>query len=452
LLVQKWDRFSRNLTQALVTIDDFREKLNIEINSIEQFVDYSGTDYIMLLAMYLSTPEVENTKISERTRAGTRQALKEGRYVNRQPIGYIKGKDEKGKTLMQPDPKKAHLIEALFRDFSTGIYSQQDLLKIYDNRGLKLSKSTFSRLIDNVLYIGKVIVPAYKDEPSTTIPSLHSAIVSEDVFYKAQYVKYGKNKVPRIYDKKNPNFPLTGFLICAECGQILYGSQSNNGSTKVIRRTYYYYQCNSRHKCARYKNETIHRALDTIFQNINPSKGAVALYTAILIDEYKKLHASRLNDLQAINDEINKIDQLRQELAIKYTIGKIPEDIYDRAMNFQDKEKARLHAAKADTGDYQKDLDIFISFGLLLLTNLGTIYKSCSIEVKQKLLGSIFSDKLIFQKNEFRTSQFNHAITLLSKYNGEFKSLGKKKGGTFKSSSRSVPGVGIEPTHRSTRV
>lgn len=452
LIVQKWDRFLRNVTKALSAIEHFREKYNIQINCIEQFIDYTASDHIMLLAMYLSTPEVENTKISERTKAGTRQALKEGRYVNRQPIGYIKGKDLMGKTLMQPDPITSPLIQALFYDFSLDIYSQQELIKKYALKGLKLSKSTLSRALNNVLYIGKLVLPAYNDEPLKIIPALHTAIVSENIFYKVQNIKYGKKTKERSYDKKNPKFPLTGFLTCAECGKVLYGSQSNNGSTKKIKRTYYYYQCNSKHKCARYNNEIVHEALKPIFESIRPSKGIVALYTAILVDEYQNLNITRKSDLKRLDNEINKVNQLRQELSIKYAMGKIPEDIYDSTMKIQEKEKIKFEAAKANIGDFQKDLDIFISFGLSLLTNLSYTYELCNIDVKQKLLGSIFIDKLIFQKNQFRTPHFNEAILLLCKYNQSFEGIKIKKGDSFSKVSRSVPGAGIEPAHLSTRV
>jgi site-specific DNA recombinase len=107
LLVQKWDRFSRNVGKGLLMIETFKN-LGIEINCIENWIDYSSPDHIVMLSIYLSTPEAENSKISERTKAGTRQALKDGRYVNRQPVGYISGKDNLDKTLMKPDPLYAY--------------------------------------------------------------------------------------------------------------------------------------------------------------------------------------------------------------------------------------------------------------------------------------------------------------------------------------------------------
>jgi DNA invertase Pin-like site-specific DNA recombinase len=84
VLVQKWDRFSRNVGRALLVIEQFK-KLGVEVNCVENWIEYDAPDHIVLLSLFLSTPEAENSKISERSQAGTRQALKEGRYVKSHP-------------------------------------------------------------------------------------------------------------------------------------------------------------------------------------------------------------------------------------------------------------------------------------------------------------------------------------------------------------------------------
>ena len=79
----------------------------------------------MMQLMYLRMPEVDNKIRSQKVQIGMRQGLKEGRWNVMQPIGYVSGKDELGKTLMQLDPIKAPLIKDLFSMFSLGMYSQK---------------------------------------------------------------------------------------------------------------------------------------------------------------------------------------------------------------------------------------------------------------------------------------------------------------------------------------
>src|SRR5690606_26236365 len=87
ILFTKWDRFSRNAEQAHVIIRQM-SSIGIEVNSMEQPLDLSNPDNKVILAMYLILPEVENDKISSRTKDGMRSAIKEGCCVSRTPYGY----------------------------------------------------------------------------------------------------------------------------------------------------------------------------------------------------------------------------------------------------------------------------------------------------------------------------------------------------------------------------
>ena len=113
MLVVDWDRFSRNAYEALGVINDFK-KLDIEVNCIEKWINYNDPTQKIMQLMYLGMPEVDNKVRSQKVQMGMRQGLKEGRWNVKQPIGFIPGKDELGKPLMQPDPLKAPLIKDLF--------------------------------------------------------------------------------------------------------------------------------------------------------------------------------------------------------------------------------------------------------------------------------------------------------------------------------------------------
>ena len=448
LLVQKWDRFSRNVGLGLLMIETLR-KMGIEVNCVENWIDYEASDYIVMLSLYLSTPEAENSKIRERTIAGTREALKQGRYVNSIPFGYMSGRDESDRTLMKPDPIKAPLVTKLFEDFATGLYSQQDVLHKYKTKGLKLERSALSRMLENPLYMGMVKVPAYKDEPEILVEGLHIPLVTKEIFYRVQNIKNGRSNYGKKPRGRNENFPLTGFLVCPECGKIMYGSASNNGRQKKVTRTYNYYQCNSKQICKRYRVELVHQELDKIFSIIKPSDEVLRLFECILIDEYKNTKTDRLKDISNLDKKIEEINNNQLLLTEKYGLDKIKEEIYNKLIENYERELIELKAAKAELGDYQEDLDKFISFGLTMLTNLAVFYHNTGIDVKTKLIGSIFSEKLQFFENTFRTLPFTEAIALLCRYNKDFGDLDKKKRGTFRSSSRTVPSAGIEPAHLS---
>lgn len=346
ILVQKWDRFSRNVGKALLMIEAFK-RMGIEVNCVENWIDYDAPDHIVILSIYLSTPEAENSKIRERSIAGTRQALKEGRYVQSHPKGYISGKNGLGKPMIQPDPKVAPIINALFKDYATGLYLQNDLIKKYKQKGLSLSKSSLSRLLDNPLYMGMVRVPAYKNEPEILVEGKHIPIITKDLFYIVQNIKHGKYNLTKKQRGKNEIFPLTGLLRCAECGDTMCGSQTSNGKKKKITRKYNYYQCNSKHKCLRYKPEKIHKELDEMLSTIKPSEEVLDLFQQILIDEYQKVKKERVRDLLAIDNKIQEINKGKLLITEKFGLGKIKsDDVYEELMSNYENQLIELKAQK----------------------------------------------------------------------------------------------------------
>ena len=88
VLFTRWDRFSRNIEEAWRQLDYFT-KLGIEVNSAENPLDFSVPDNKYVKAFYLVSPEVENDKISKRTREGTHEAQVAGKFTNKAPKGYV---------------------------------------------------------------------------------------------------------------------------------------------------------------------------------------------------------------------------------------------------------------------------------------------------------------------------------------------------------------------------
>lgn len=451
ILVHKWDRFSRNTTESYSEIKKLR-KLGIEVNCIDSWIDYEIPESSFMLGMQLINSEVENRKISNRTKSGTRRALLEGHFTNRPPLGYMPGVDEVNKNLMKPHPENSILVEGLFLEYSTGLYTQQEILKKYKEKGLNINKSTLSRLLENILYMGKIYVKEYKDEPAQIVQGKHRALVSEEIFYKVQNVKNGLKIDKRNNKKNNSNFPLTGFLECSECGGRIYGSETNNGNSKRFKKYYYYYQCNSGSKCRRYVNNIIHNALIEELKKIKPSKGIEKLFEQMLVDEYKRVNKNRINELDRLQKEFDKKNESRKKIVFLLVDGSIGKEEFDIVNNSLKEELQNLEMRKIDLMDYKKDLNYYVSFGLSLIENLDKIYEKCEIELQRKLLGSIFSEKLVFENNSFRTLKYNEAIKLFTLYSNGLAGLGNKKGDSKIKVSHSVPGVGIEPTLLGTRV
>ncbi len=98
LLFTKWDRFSRNTSDAYQMISMLK-RLGVDPQAIEQPLNMDVPENKMMLAVYLTAPEIENDRRGLNTKAGIRQAKKEGRWTGKAPMGYINRIYENGKKI-----------------------------------------------------------------------------------------------------------------------------------------------------------------------------------------------------------------------------------------------------------------------------------------------------------------------------------------------------------------
>ncbi len=95
--------------------------------------------------------------------------------------------------------------------YLTGSYSQNKLISMDKFQKLSLSKSNLSRMLKNIVYAGKILVPALNDEPSQIVEGLHKGIISMDTFNKVQYHLNLKSRYTHKPKKINNKLFLRGF-------------------------------------------------------------------------------------------------------------------------------------------------------------------------------------------------------------------------------------------------
>jgi hypothetical protein len=80
-----------------------------------------------------------------------------------------------------------------------------------------------------------------------------------------------------------------------------------------------------------------------------------------------------------------------------------------------------------------------------MLKNIDVFYEKGNIETKQKIIGSIFPEKLIFENNKYRTARINEVVELICRKDEESQGPKKRKHFISEVLSCSVVPPGIEP-------
>jgi len=440
LLITSWDRFSRNMEDSYAMIRQLKG-LGIAVLAIEQPIDLSVPENKLILAMYLTMPEVDNDRRSIKIRGGMRAALKAGRWCRSAPFGYRNTRDEDNNPIIVHN-SDAKNIKWAFQQASKGI-SQKDLLDTLKERGTIISKTRFSILLRNPMYMGKIEVPAREKDPYQLIEGIHEAIVSENLFYRVQQMLNSKSaikKLPKTAISKA--LPLRGILKCSNCGVRMTGSHSR-GKMGV---RYAYYHCTA---CGeRYRTERVNEIITEILTEFRFSKTNVKLHQELV----KKLLNSDTQDGK------NKTLKLQKEIATQNErIKRLQDQLADGIVSSQDfiEMKTRYLELKRQAEDKLSSFQgntteksALLKQALNAASKLGKFYNKADSEAKTQLLSSIFPEMLEFDGNKCRTPKINEAILLC--LNAD-KGFGGNKSGKLHEKlevSRLVEPEGFEPSSK----
>jgi len=278
ILFLKWDRFSRNIHYAYQMIEMLKN-FNIQPMAIDQPIDFDVPEAIVILAIYLSIPQAENTRRGKNTSDGLRRAKKMGRFAGKAPLGYKNDTSDDGKKIILPKQSEADHIKRMFREFATGNYTISQVANVSKLNGFR-SRESFRRLLRKPIYCGLVVVPANKDEETQIIKGIHEPLISEELFQKVQEVLVSKRRQSGRKERTKPLFPLRGFLTCPMCARRLTGSVSKGRNKR-----YRYYHCYSSKCKARFKAEELEKSYEKHLGRMIVTPGVFELFKLILEDE-----------------------------------------------------------------------------------------------------------------------------------------------------------------------
>ena len=437
LLFLKWDRFSRNAGDAYGMINTLN-KLGVEPQAMEQPLDLSVPENKIMLAFYLAAPEVENDRRSLNVIAGMRRAWKDGRYCTMAPKGYRNIRTESGKPIIVPG-KDADLVKWLFEEVAKGTNNTKDVWRVAVKKGLKVGRSNIFYLLRNPIYMGKLLVPAYKDEEAMLVKGLHEPLISEGLYYEVQDALDGKKRKHPAVHTAREELPLRGFLLCNKCGKKLTGSSSRGKGG-----LYFYYHCTS--QCGeRHRAEIANEDFIDELKKITPNEENIILFETIVADYYNITGKSKKVSVKEIDESIEK-NRFRITNALrKMSDNEITPTEYRDIKNLYEPEIEKLLQKKISMGRVDNNLMDYITKATQIMRNLPEYYQTSTLNGKQRLICSIYPEKLTYENKTYRTQRINEVVTLMCNPDKAFSDIKKGQATDFGSLSEQVIWIGFEP-------
>ncbi len=440
MLFTKWDRFSRNAGESYQQIN-LLQKIGVTPDAIEQPLDLTVPEQLLMLAVYLSVPEVENKRRSLNTIAGMRRSAKEGRYVGATPRGYDSVRDSIDKPLLVPNKLSKYIREA-FELIATGKYSQREVRERLSEKRVNISRSQFSVILNNPIYMGYVRLKAYNDENEELIQGIHDPIISEDLFYRAQKTISGRRNKPLAYKTKSiEKYPLRGLIECSKCGRNLTASSAKgNGGM------YYYYHCSDGCKNI-ISTKSVHSELATILSDLSVNNEVKELYSLMLQEQLKTNSKEEKNFRKKVKRQLDDVQSKIQKTKNLFIEGHLEKDDYGQIMVRLKTQSAEL---KTQLSDRENDIDYnelgeYMNWGFGYVKNLHKYYEQADTEGKRLIVGLMFPEKFVFEQNRLQTNHVDETFQLLCNGSKGFKRIKKRDNSKKMNLSRLVTPAGFKP-------
>lgn len=435
ILFTRWDRFSRNLEEALRMIRKFRD-MGIQINSAANPLELDSPDSKLLLAVFLTIPEVENDKNSIRTTEGMRMAKKLGCWVGTAPYGYKNCRNAEGKSTLEIT-ENAHLVREAYMLVSKGTYSMNEVRLVMMKKGMRFHKQSFLDLLKNRAYTGKIVVPEWKKESAKTVKGLHPAIIDEELFERVQDVVLGRSRLNLVRDIDNENLVLRHFLLCPRCGRVLTGSGSRNRAKNL----YYYYHCQDGCK-ERFPAIHANELMIDYLNDFSFERDIQKTFIRMIRERLNPAHDVKVKRINEVEETISTLTSRSRTLQNKFLDGQIENNDYLEMKQRLESERVELEKQKSDLLTSDENLEKFLAKGLSIIQNVSNTYRTSQIGRKRRILRVLFPNRLIFEKSTYRTQQPNEVLSLIASFNKAFR---KNKSLNKEALSSWAPPAGLEP-------
>ena len=179
--------------------------------------------------------------------------------------------------------------------------------------------------------------------------------------------------------------------------------------------------------------------------SIKPNKEVLALYYEVLCDVKGEKDNQKKSEEEELKKGLAKVKKRLENLEDMYIDGEIIKDAFNNASKRYISEISAIEE-QIDfiTNPNRTKIEPKLRYFISLINSIDKYVKNEKVEVKCKLLSSIFPEKMTFDGNSYRTDYYNTVLDLICKQTNELKGVKNKNGKSFDNLSTLVPSSRIE--------
>lgn len=388
IIVKDLSRFGRNYIEVGQYIDYIFPAYGIRFIAINDNVDTAdrtSTAMDMMPIMNVFN-EWHAANTSKKIRAVLESSQRSGKYTNwNYPYGYRAGDDESRTAVI--DEEAAAVIRRIY-DLRLQGHSARTIARILTDEGIpnpatyytKLDGGKWNRpckpywnpetirwILSNPTYIGHTIQHkttrvSYKNHKVVQIPqsewiineNAHEPIISKEIWDKVQTTYEGKRGRS---DKSNVVHPLSGLVVCPNCGKKLKFKSAKDVHNCFVCRTYVDLgkkYCTSHHITEQLLEALVLDDIHSLLEEVEIDETKVK--ERFLRERSKHTEQSRYSDekqLKANKNRLVELDKLIQIAFEERVLGKMPESV---CISLCEKYQAEKESVQRIIGEIEKRL------------------------------------------------------------------------------------------------
>ena len=342
--------------------------------------------------------------LSENTKRGLRQKVRNGDYPTLAPVGYIN--DSRTKTVVV-DRKKAKVIKQAFEFYVKGGNRLEDVSNflakhnLFSKTGKKIHKSRATSILSNPFYTGLFRYGGELHEGK------YEPIISKKLFDQAQEMLKLRGKPDR--KPLNDPQPFCGLISCASCGMMITGEYKVKKQQNGNVHEYVYYHCTKKNKSMKceepcIRQEELNRQLSSLIQKVSLPKDWAIELNRLALQDHGKFAQSLTACVKEKQEKISSISTRLERLLNGYLDQDIEKEIYRAEKGKLLLQKKSLEEEIYNLSHKQNDwLEPFQNW-LEVAQNIDKIASDSDLFTKKVCAKEIFGSNLLLGEKQVRAS------------------------------------------------
>lgn len=389
LIVDTVDRLQRSFKETPI-LNDLIEKDFLELHFVKEgnvLSKEANSTQKLMWNMGVVMAQSYTDQLSDNVKRSIRHKINNGEWSGPAPLGYLNADDpDTGRKTIVPDPERAFLIKKLFQEFSTGVYSQAELIRktkewgLQSRKGNTISTQTFSDVLRNPFYYGCMRI---KEQ---LIPHIYTPLISKDMFDACEAIRTKRNSKQSISETKH-DFLFRGLIKCVVSGRTV--------SCDLKKGKYVYLICYNPDKPDKklwIKEEDVLDQIRAVFKSIQIPSDILAEIIGHLKQSHeaeKSYHHETIKSLHKESEDIAKKQDRLTDLFLEESITK---DIYNNKLTQLINRQQEINRLLEQHHKGNEQFKIALSGLITLASRAYEIFESSTTDEKRQLIGYLFSN------------------------------------------------------------